>query len=122
GAEPISGSEYYNIGHVSEFRYGTELQRVFNGGRLAWLETFGMDWGLRRSEKAVVFIDNHDTQRGHAGGHSVMTYKSGDLYALASVFMLAHPYANPLIMSSYAFDNNFQGPPAHASGETKRVW
>lgn len=57
----------------------------------------------------MVFIDNHDNQRGHgAGGSNVLTYKNGDLYNLANVFMLAWPYGYPKVMSSYAFSDSEQ--------------
>jgi alpha-amylase len=53
--------------------------------------------------EAVVFIDNHDKQRGHGGGGTYLTHKNGDLYALANVFMLAFPYGKLELMSSYRF-------------------
>jgi len=62
------------------------------------------------TKNAVVFIDNHDTQRGHAG-EAALTYKSGGIYDLANIFMLAHPYGYPSIMSSYNFGGSDQGPP-----------
>ena len=51
-----------------------------------------------RPELAVTLVDNHDTQRD--GG---LTYRDGDAYRLANVWMLAQPYGYPKIMSSYAF-------------------
>jgi hypothetical protein len=57
-----------------------------------------------------VFVDNHDNQRGHgAGGSTILTYKDKKAYTLASIFMLAHPYGIPRVMSSYAFSNSDQG-------------
>jgi len=35
---------------------------------------------------AAVFMDNHDTQRN---GRAQLTYKNGDLYTFANIFMLA---------------------------------
>ena len=57
-------------------------------GKLQYLSTLGSSWGLMPSADAVVFIDNHDTQRGNAA----LTYKAGELYYLATAFMLAWPY------------------------------
>ena len=54
--------------------------------------------------QAVVFMDNHDTQRGDAP----LTYKNGQRYYLANVFMLAHPYGHPKVMSSYEFSSHDQ--------------
>merc|ERR1719191_1943723 len=60
------------------------------------------------SGSAIVFLDNHDTQRGNAP----LTYKYGDLYYFANIFMLAHPYGYPKVMSSYYFNDHDQGPPS----------
>lgn len=62
------------------------------------------------SGDAVVFVDNHDNQRGHgAGGDSILTYKVSKNYKMAVAFMLAHPYGVPRVMSSFAFDDTDQG-------------
>ena len=60
--------------------------------------------------RARVFLDNHDTQRH--GGSQVLTFKQPRRYALATVFMLAWPYGEPIVMSSYDFTNPDAGPPA----------
>jgi alpha-amylase len=70
----------------------------------------------------VVFVDNHDNQRGHGGGGLSFNYKAGELYQLANVFMLAWPYGYPKIMSSYQFDRDDQGPPSDANGHTTAVY
>ena len=57
---------------------------------------------------ALVFVDNHDNQRG--GG--VLTYKEDYNYKLASGFLLAHPYGFKRVMSSYDFNDFDQGPPS----------
>jgi alpha-amylase len=74
-------------------------------------------WGLMPSDKAVVFLQNHDTQ------HSVgsIGYRDGDVFRLANVWMLAQPYGYPSILSSYAFQRpaeNDMGPPSDANGNT----
>lgn len=109
--EPITPEEYTGNGDVKEFRYGTDLARIFNHERLAYLRTFGSPLP---SNRAVVFTDNHDTQRGGA----VLTFRDNARYALANAFELAWPYGTPKLMSSYEFDNAEQGPPADASGRT----
>lgn len=58
---------------------------------------------------AVIFLDNHDTQRN---GAAQLTYKNGDMYQFASIFMLAHPYGYPILMSSFYFSDYDQGPPS----------
>ncbi|MBF2086920.1 alpha-amylase family protein [Thermoleptolyngbya sp. C42_A2020_037] len=122
GTEAVKKGEYYASGDVFEFEYGRVVSEKFaglDGQTLAQLETLGEGWGFVPSEKAVVFIDNHDKQRGHGGGGNYLTYKDGPLYDLANVFMLAHPYGKPLVMSSYDFSDGDQGPPADAKGNTQ---
>jgi alpha-amylase len=73
-------------------------------------------WGLMPSDKAVVFLQNHDTQ--HSCG---LGYHNGDTFRLANVWMLAQPYGYPSILSSFAFvcpAGNSAGPPSDAGGNT----
>lgn len=36
---------------------------------------WGEGWGFMPSDRALVFVDNHDNQRGHgAGGASILTF------------------------------------------------
>jgi len=106
--EAVTPNMYFSIGQVTEFNYARTLAPNFvNDGKLKYLSSFGETWGLLPTSKAVVFLDNHDTQRGEAA----LTYKSGDIYTLANVFMLAHPYGYPKVMSSYYFTTHDQGPP-----------
>jgi alpha-amylase len=122
GGEPITPAEYTHLGDVTEFRYGLELGRIFRQGRLAELQTFGESWGMLPSSEAVVFVDNHDNQRGHGGGGNILMHEDGALYELAVVFMLGYPYGYPRVMSSYEFDNGDQGPPAFDDGTTDPVY
>ena len=39
-----------------------------------WLRTWGEQWGMPNSNDVVVFIDNHDNQRGHGGGGNTKNY------------------------------------------------
>ncbi len=76
-------------------------------------------WGLMPSDKAVAFLQNHDTQ--HQCG---ISYRDGSVFRLANVWMLAQPYGYPSILSSYAFNcpgGNAAGPPSDASGNTNAV-
>jgi alpha-amylase len=109
--EPITPDEYTGNGDVLEFRYGTDLAKIFNNEKLAFLRTFGSPLP---SDRAVVFTDNHDTQRG--GG--VLTFRDNGRYALANAFMLAWTYGSAEVMSSYEFSSYDQGPPADNAGRT----
>ena len=71
------------------------------------------------SNKAVVFLQNHDTQ--HQCG---ISYRDGNVFRMANVWMLAQPYGYPSILSSYVFScpaQNSLGPPSDATGWTTPV-
>ncbi|GAA5529106.1 carbohydrate-binding module family 20 domain-containing protein [Herpetosiphon gulosus] len=112
GGEPITSGEYTGNGDVTEFKYSTNIGRMFKTDKLANMSNFGTAWGFIASDSAVVFTDNHDNQRGHGGAGNVVTFKDGKLYELANVFALAWPYGYPQVMSSYNFSNGDQGPPS----------
>ena len=68
GGEPITADQYFGNGDVTEFKYSVNLSNQFFSGQLKNLSQFGTAWGFMSSDKAVVFVDNHDNQRGHGGG------------------------------------------------------
>jgi alpha-amylase len=121
GGEPITAGEYFQNGDVTEFKYSLNLGRIFRQGRLAELEQFGESWSFIPSTEAIVFVDNHDNQRGHGGGGGVLTHKDGRLYELATLFMLGWPYGYPQIMSSFAFTDPDAGPPTNTAGEPEPI-
>ena len=113
GNEAVSKYEYI-FASVSEFRYSSEISRLFSGNDdLKWLSGFGEQWGLLPSNLAVVFVDNHDSQRSKEG---ILTYKTRKNYIMAQAFSLAHPYGQKRIMSSFAFEAFDQGPPSDKNG------
>lgn len=109
--EPITPDEYVGNGDVLEFRYGTDLAKIFNTEKLAYLRTFAEPLP---SGDAVVFTDNHDTQRGSG----VLTFRDNGRYAMANAFMLAWTYGTPKVMSSYEYTSNDEGPPSTSTGQT----
>ncbi len=117
----VQPEQYDSVAQVTDFKYGTDIAGKFRGdfnGSLSQLRSFGDRWNLVPSDKAVVFIDNHD--RGHGGG-SNLTYKDGTRYNLANVFMLAHPQGYPKVMSGYRFTNGDAGPP-NGGGCANNAW
>lgn len=125
GTEAVKKQDYYALGDVVEFTYGRLLGEAFlnEGDRtLADLRDLRDRADLVPSRQAIVFIDNHDKQRGHGGGGTYLTYRDGRLHTLAMAFMLAYPYGKPRILSSYDFDHPDQGPPATAEGRTLSVY
>uniref|UniRef100_A0A3Q2QVQ5 alpha-amylase n=1 Tax=Fundulus heteroclitus TaxID=8078 RepID=A0A3Q2QVQ5_FUNHE len=134
GGESITSKEYFHLGRVTEFKYGAKLGTVFrkwNGEKLCYTKNWGEGWGFMPNGKAVVFIDNHDNQRGHgAGGGSIVTFWDSKLHKMAVAYMLAHPYGQARIMSSYRWNrnivngkdqNDWMGPPSNGDGSTKPV-
>ncbi|MYR62776.1 glycosidase [Streptomyces sp. SID625] len=107
--EAVQPSEYYGTGDVQEFGYAYDLKRVFDSENLAELRNFGAAWGLLPSDRASVFVTNHDTERG--GG--TLTYKDGARYTLAHVFMLAWPYGSPDVHSGFEFGDKDAGGPGN---------
>lgn len=134
--EALAPRDFYGVGYASggaadltEFTFtgvGDKFRRV-GGQRIAQLNPDGTSgnrfsesaWGLIPSDKAVVFLQNHDTQ--HTCG---LGYHFGDIFRLANVWMLAQPYGYPTVLSSFAFDcptGNAMGPPSDAAGNTHHV-
>ncbi len=133
GGEAVKASDYFGLGYssggaadITEFKFrGVGDKFLGSGGQyLAQLNPNGSAgnqfsesaWGIMPSNKAVAFLENHDTQR--SGG---ISYRDGAIYRLANVWMLAQPYGYPSVMSSYVFDRATQagrdaGPPAVAPG------
>lgn len=134
--EALAPRDYFGIGHASggtseitEFIF-TGVANEFlgrNGETVAQLDPNGSAgnrfsaeaWGMMPGDKAVIFLQNHDTQRTCGIG-----YKDGDTFRLANVWMLAQPYGLPAIHSGYAFacpSGISAGPPADGDGWTTPV-
>jgi len=102
--EAVHADEYVFIGLVTEFRHGKHVGDVVRRNddqRLAYLRNYGEAWDQLRSRDALVFADNHDTQRGLLGYDSVLTFFDANMYKIANAFQLAWPYGHVRIMSSY---------------------
>ena len=131
GGEAVRVGDYMGLGYASggvgditEFKYrgiGNKFLNV-NGEKVAELSRFTpTQWGLLPSDKAVVFVENHDTQRSDG-----ISYREPELLRLAYVWLLGYPYGYPSIMSSYAFDRSStsgrdRGPPSDGGGNTTPV-
>ncbi len=136
-SEALHPSDYFGEAYASggaaditEFTFGGVGDKFLgNGGQhLSELDPNGPPgsqfspaaWGLMPADKAVVFLENHDTQ--HDPGR--ISYREGQVFRLANVWMLAQPYGYPEILSSFAFvrpQENAMGPPSDASGWTLGV-
>ncbi len=111
-------SEYTGLGDVTDFTYGWLVSEAVRDGRLDRLHGSDAVWAQDHvpGDSALVFIDNHDNQRGHGAGGSVLMYRDGSAYDLAVAFMLAYGRGRPRVMSSFAFDSSAQGPPTGEDG------
>ena len=70
GGEPIKMSEYFHTGRVTNFIYGKKLAEIFLHRRdqAKWLDSWGEGWDMPSRYDVVVFLNNHDNQRGHGAG------------------------------------------------------
>lgn len=134
--EALGPRDYFGEGYssggaadITEFTFvgvGDKFRRI-GGQYIAQLNPNGTPgnqfsptaWGMMPSDKAVVFLQNHDTQ--HQCG---LSYRDGNVFRIANVWMLAQPYGYPSVLSSYAFNcpaGNSMGPPSDANGWTTAV-
>lgn len=118
GGEAIKAQEYFGVGKVMEFRYGIKLAECIRNGDFNCLGgIYDQGWGMADGLHAVVFVDNHDNQRGHGGAGGVLTASGPGhndwQYKIGAAFMIAHEYGWKRVMSSYYFDNSDQGPPGN---------
>ena len=134
--EALHPSDFYGEGYdtggaadITEFTFtgvGDKFTKL-NGQAISDLNPNGPSghqfsqaaWGIMPSDKALVFLENHDTQ--HSCG---LSYRDGQTFRLANVWMLAQPYGYPLVLSSFAFvcpSGNSMGPPSDANGWTLPV-
>lgn len=118
GAADIT--EFTFTGVADKFtRLGGQMISDLNPNGPAGRQFSAAAWGLIPSDKALVFLQNHDTQ--HSCG---LSYRDAQTYRLAHVWMLAQPYGYPLVLSSFAFNcpsGNSMGPPSDADGWTLPV-
>ncbi|XP_069188090.1 alpha-amylase [Procambarus clarkii] len=115
GGEPIKVSDYFSVGRTTEFRFCSKIAWGINDfSQLA--NIYDPGWGMAPSDNALVFVDNHDNQRGHGGSGDVLTFQQPKEYKMGVSFALAYDYGFTRIMSSYYFDNSDQGPPGSNNG------
>jgi alpha-amylase len=128
--DAVTPQQYYGVGYASggstditDFTYGNRISDAFlgrNGFTLfGALQAFSNE--LLPSDKSVVFIDNHDTQRGSALFYADSTYE------LAAVMMFGHGHGYASLMSSFGFDRSGQltrdaGPASDGNGNTIPIY
>jgi alpha-amylase len=115
--EPVQPEEYAGFGEVFEFSYARDLDPQLQSGVFADPELEGDRPAHVPADRAVVFVDNHDTERGEAG----ITYKDGPLYVIVNVLMLADDYGTPVVYSGYAFSDRDAGAPTDTDGRVAQA-
>jgi alpha-amylase len=118
GAADITEFTFTGVGNKFLGTNGEHISQLNPNGN-AGNRFSAQAWGMMPDDKAVVFLQNHDTQ--HQGG---ISYRDGQTFRLANMWMLAEPYGYPSILSSYAFSRpaqNDMGPPSDANGNTNDV-
>ncbi len=124
--DAVTPQQYFGVGYTSggstditDFTYGNRMSDALLGrsGLTLWsaLQSFQSD--LLPSDKSVVFVDNHDTQRGSS------LYYADSTYELGIIMMLGHSQGYPSVMSSFGFDRSGQqtrdaGPASDGTGNT----
>ncbi|WP_415840178.1 alpha-amylase, partial [Nocardiopsis gilva] len=109
GPDSIKPWGYTHVGDVTDFRFHATVGTAVRDGRLnGLLDALDQDMAVAADE-AVVFVDNHDTQRDDV---SISYQGMGDRHDLAQTFMLAQPYGTPKVMSSYSYTQRAEGPPS----------
>jgi alpha-amylase len=124
GGDAVPKDLYYPTGSVDDFVYTADLTAAFVHAdeTISTLEKLDSAPYIGPSDKSVVFVDNHDSQRGHVGTGLILSYKRGAVYALANVFMLAWPMGYPRVMSSFVFSDTEAGPPSDSQGHTNSIY
>ncbi len=106
------------VGDVLGFDYAYQLKNAFTSypdgasGNITSLRVFGEDAGLVPSESSLVFVQNHDTERGD----ETLSYRDGATNVIANQLMLAHPYGTPQVYSAFTFEEAYASPPADDDG------
>lgn len=79
----MQATEYTDLGYVTEFRYGPAMTRAVQD--FGSFKNVGVGGGMLDSGHALVFVDNHDNQRGHGAGGNMVTFHRPDDYKLVQV-------------------------------------
>ncbi len=118
GGEPVLPEEYADFGEVFEFTYARDLAMPLRSGVWGSPATDAVNRPLHvPAESAIVFVDNHDTERGEAK----ITARQPELYAIANALLLADDYGTPVVYSGYAFTDRDAGAPVDADGRISQA-
>ncbi len=118
GPGKLAPAAFEGVGNLLGFDYAYQIHDAFKsyttppGGNITDLQVFGEPSGLLPSDKELVFVENHDTERNG----STLSYKDGATNIIATEFMLAWPHGQPEVYASFAWTNSDDSPPSDANG------
>jgi alpha-amylase len=109
--DQLAPQAFEPVGSLLGFDYATQLTHYFLVG-IAGLRSLTEQGGLLPSNKELVFVANHDSERDG----STLNYQNGRTTILANEFMLAWPQGTPEVYASFAWVNSDDPPPSDANG------
>ena len=120
GPGKLAPQAFEGEGSLLGFDFAGQIESAFKsytqtpipGGNITDLQVFGEASGLLPSNKELVFVENHDSERNG----STLSYKDGPTNTIATEFMLAEGYGTPEVYASFAWTNSDDSPPADANG------
>lgn len=120
GPGKLAPQAFEGEGSLLGFDFASQIDSAFKsytqtpipGGNITDLQVFGQASGLLPSNKELVFVENHDTERNG----STLSYKDGPTNTIATEFMLAEGYGTPEVYASFAWTHSDDSPPADANG------
>ena len=114
GGAGVTPGEYTGLGQVQAFEYAFDLKSAFETDGIASLRSPESNgYSPSESGPSNTFVANHDTERN---GQTLTANSPNNMYTLAHVWILAHPFGSPTILSSYQFSNGDSGAPNGNSG------
>jgi len=109
GGPGVTPGEYTGLGQVQAFQYAFDLMSAFENNGIASLRNPQSNgYSPSDSGSSNTFVANHDTERN---GQTLTPTSANNMYTLAHVWILAHPFGSPTILSSYQFSNGDSGAP-----------
>ena len=112
GGEPVQPEQYLSSGDVWEFDYARNMKSYFKGEVITPAASAIRFRDFTPSGQTVSFVSNHDTERNG----QTLNYRDARYFELATAMMLAEDYGQPMLYSSYSFEDYDAGPAQSASG------
>jgi len=105
GGAGVLPSEYTGIGNVQAFQFAFDLKSAFETDGISSLQNLE-NKGWLSGSSSNTFVVNHDTERSSA---TLTASSPSNMYTLAHILMLTHPYGTPTVFSGYSFSNSDDG-------------